>query len=93
MAPALQGLAAGRTNQGSSLDIPIDEPLAGWPVSPWRALRAEDRYTALHNGYKILVWSRMAVQFTGSKTDRFNVWDILASSRVVPIRGFDVVSV
>jgi hypothetical protein len=30
---------------------------------------------------------------TGSKTDQFKVWDILASSRVVPITGFDVVSV
>jgi len=30
---------------------------------------------------------------TGSKTDQFKVWDILASSQVVPIGGFDVVSV
>jgi hypothetical protein len=30
---------------------------------------------------------------TGSKTDQFKVWDILASSQVVPITGFDVVSV
>jgi len=36
-------------------------------VSAWRALRAKDRYTAHHNGYKILVWSRIAVQ----RTDMF----------------------
>jgi hypothetical protein len=30
---------------------------------------------------------------TGSKTDQFKVWDILASSAVVPIGGFAVVSV
>jgi hypothetical protein len=30
---------------------------------------------------------------TGSKTDQFKVWDILTSSRVVPIGSFDVVTV
>jgi len=30
---------------------------------------------------------------TGSKTDQFKVWDILTSSRVVPIGDFDVVTV
>jgi hypothetical protein len=30
---------------------------------------------------------------TGSKTDQFKVWDTLASNDVVPIGGFDVVSV
>ena len=29
---------------------------------------------------------------TGSKTDQFRVWDILASSNVAPIGGFDVVA-
>lgn len=30
---------------------------------------------------------------TGSKTDQFKVWDVLASSRVEPVGGFDVVVV
>jgi hypothetical protein len=30
---------------------------------------------------------------TGSKTDQFKVWDILASADVQPISGFSVVSV
>jgi hypothetical protein len=30
---------------------------------------------------------------TGSKTDQFRVWDILAAKSVIPIGGFDVVSV
>ena len=48
-----------------ALDIPMEEPLAGWPVSAWRALRALDRDTPPRvgdNGHKILVRRRIAVQ-------------------------------
>ena len=55
----------------------MGEPLAGWPVSSWRALRAEDRYTATRifdNGCKILVRSRIAVQWPGLRWTPVHSW-------------------
>src|SRR2546428_5924368 len=51
----------GQPAKGSALDIPA-ELLRGLTVSLWRALRGSDRYAVRHNGYKIPVKSRIAVQ-------------------------------
>jgi hypothetical protein len=46
------------------------------------------RCAALHLFGEVLV-----NHLTGSKTDQFRVWDILAANGVAPLAGFDVVSV